>query len=330
MVKRAIDDEPRPGRFVLTASVRAELTAAGWPATGRVVRIPMFGLSQRELQGDTRARSIIDRLFDPDAAMPSPPTTVPDLRGYVRLALAGGFPELARITTDRARGRWLSAYVDQVVRRDVRDAGEDRDPVRLRAYLAAVAASTAGIPNHRTLYESAGINRKTADAYDTLLEMLFVAERVPAWSTDRLARLTRAPKRYLIEPALLGPLTGLDVQGAMRDADVVGRLIDTFVVSQLRAELEVCEPRVSMSHLRLEHGRREIDLLLEAPDGRIVAIEIKAAAAPTRDMARHLAWLRDELGGAFVQGVVFHTGPRGVRLEERVQALPICSIWGSG
>lgn len=329
-VKRAVDDAPRPGRFILTGSVRAELTAAGWPATGRVIRVPMFGLSQRELQGDLKARSLIDRLFDPDTGIPVPPAAVPDLRGYVRLALAGGFPEIARTMPDRARVRWLRAYVDQVVRRDARDAGEDRDPLRLRAYLAALAANTAGTPDHRTLYEAAGIDRKTADAYDTLLELLFVTERVPAWSTNRLAHLTRASKRYLIEPALLGPLTGLDVQGAMRDVDVVGRLIDTFVVAQLRAELEVCEPRVSMSHLRLEHGRREVDLLLEASDGRIVGIEIKATSAPTRDMARHLGWLRDQLGAAFVQGVVFHTGPRSFRLDERIVALPIWAIWARG
>lgn len=84
-----------------------------------------------------------------------------------------------------------------------------------------------------------------------------------------------------------------------------------------------------MAHLRLEHGRREVDLLLEAPDGRIGGVEIKATSAPTRDMARHQGWLRDELGAAFVQGVVFHTGPRAVRLDERIVALPICAIWGT-
>jgi hypothetical protein len=71
-----------------------------------------------------------------------------------------------------------------------------------------------------------------------------------------------------------------------------------------------------------------VDLLLEAPDGRVVGIEIKATSAPTRDMARHLSWLRDELGTTFVQGVLFHTGPRSFRLDDGITAMPICAIWG--
>src|SRR5713226_5532354 len=50
-VKRAVDDDPRPGRFLLTGSVRAEIEAETWPGTGRVVRMPLFGLSEREIEG---------------------------------------------------------------------------------------------------------------------------------------------------------------------------------------------------------------------------------------------------------------------------------------
>lgn len=124
-------------------------------------------------------------------------------------------------------------------------------------------------------------------------------------------------------------LRGLpDVRSALRDADPLGRVIDTFVVSQLRAELAVCRPGVTMFHLRQAHGRREVDVVLEAPDGRVVAVEIKASAAPTREDARHLAWLRDELGKAFVAGVVLHTGPRPFHLDDRIHALPIGGLWG--
>jgi hypothetical protein len=327
-VKRSIDDDPRPGRFLLTGSVRAELSAAGWPATGRVVRIPLFGLCQRELVGAVTARSLIDRLFERDVDTIALPPEPPDIRGYVELALHGGFPEVALQPSARLRMRWLRGYVDQLVQRDSAGSGEERDPRKLRRYLQAIGANSAGTPDHKTLYDAADITRTTAVAYDSVLEALFMTEQVPAWSTNRLARLTRAPKRYLVEPALLGTLTGLDSRGALRDVDVLGRLLDTFVVAQLRAELEACDVFVTMSHMRLEHGRREADLLLEAPDGRVVAVEVKATAAPTRGMARHLTWLREQLGDAFAQGVLFHTGPRPFPLDDRVLALPICALWG--
>jgi predicted AAA+ superfamily ATPase len=72
-VKRAVDDDPRPGRFLLTGSVRAELDAVTWPGTGRVIRVPMFGLTQRELAGLTAGPGFIDRLATADLdAMSSP------------------------------------------------------------------------------------------------------------------------------------------------------------------------------------------------------------------------------------------------------------------
>ena len=52
-VKRAVDADPRPGRFVLTGSVRAELTNQTWPGTGRLTRLAMFGLTEREIVGRT-------------------------------------------------------------------------------------------------------------------------------------------------------------------------------------------------------------------------------------------------------------------------------------
>jgi hypothetical protein len=327
-VKRAVDDEPGPGRFILTGSVRAELSSPGWPATGRVVRVPLWGLCQREVVGAAAGGSMVDLLFSGDVGAVALPAEVLDLRGYLELALRGGFPEVALQRSESLRRRWLAGYIDEVVQRDAAETGEARDPQRLRRYLRAVAANSAGVVEHKTLYDAAGINRLTAVAYDGLLETLFVTEQVPAWTTNRLARITRTAKRYLVEPALLGPLVGIDVRSALRDADQLGRLIDGFVVSQLRTELGVCQPGISMYHLRQAHGRREVDLVLEAPDGRVVALEIKASSAPTADMARHLVWLRDELGETFAAGIVLHTGPRPFRIDERIHALPICSLWG--
>jgi hypothetical protein len=81
-------------------------------------------------------------------------------------------------------------------------------------------------------------------------------------------------------------------------------------------------------HVREKEGRREIDLLAEMAAGDIVALEIKATAAPDPRDARHLTWLRDVVGDRFVAGAVLHTGPRAFRLSDRVLAVPICALWG--
>lgn len=328
-VKRAVDADPAPGRFVLTGSVRAEFSPAGWPATGRVLRVPLWGLCERELTGATAGASLVDVLFAGALDRVVLPDERPDLRGYVDVALRGMFPEVALESSANKRERWLSGYVQQLVRRDAELAGEVRDAQRLARYLRALAVNSAGVVEHKTLYDAAGITRPTAVAYDNLLESLFVTAQLPAWHTNRLTRVTRAPKRYLVDPGLYGPLAGFDARGVLRDVDQLGRLIDTFVVSQLRPELDTARQRATMFHLRQAHGGREVDVVLEAPDGRVVGIEIKAAAAPGPDAPRHLLWMRDQLGDTFVAGVLFHTGPLPYRIGDRVHALPICALWGT-
>lgn len=327
-VKRAIDSAPRPGRFLLTGSVRADLETATWPGTGRVVRVPMYGMTVREQNGDTRGRPLIDRLADGD--IPSALANPPDLRGYVELALRSGFPDPALRMTSDGRMRWLEGYVEQLLTRDATDINPRRDPARLRRYFEAYALNSAGIASEATLLRAAGINGKTAAAYERLLTSLFVVDTTPAWSSNRLRRLSKGSKRYLVDPALLAATVGLDAGAILRDGDLLGRLLDTFVAAQLRAERAICKTRTRLYHLREEHGRHEIDVVAELGGRDLIAFEVKADAAPTSSAGQHLAWLRERLGDRFLHGVVFHTGPAPFALAERITALPICSLWESG
>jgi uncharacterized protein len=326
-VKRAVDEGAEPGRFLLTGSSQADLAVEGWPATGRVVRVVMYGLAEREVEGQVRRPPLVDRLVASGLDGVPEPADPPDVRGYVARALRGSFPETVLAGSDRARRRWLASYLDQVVSRDTEMAGAARDPVRLRRYLRVLAASAGGIPTTATLVGAAGIDRRTAAAYDGLLELLFITERLPAWAASRLSRLVRLPKRYLVDPAFLGPLLGVDARAVLRDNDLLGRLLDNFVVSQLRAEIGASELGPQLFHLRDANGRREIDIVVELADGRVIGIEVKATAAPVPEDARHLRWLRDVTGDKFVAGVVMHTGPRRFRLGEALYALPICTLW---
>lgn len=327
-VKRAVDEGATPGNFVLTGSSQADLTAAGWPATGRLIRVLMYGLIERELERNSSRPPVLDQLVSEGAGGLRVPPDPPDIRGYVARALRGGAPEAALAVSERASRRWLASYIDQLVSRDVSLVGVVRDPMRLRHYLQAVAASTAGIPSAKTLIDAARIERHTASAYDALLEKLLITERVPSWSSNRLNRLIRLPKRYLVDPAFAGPLLGVDARAVLRDGDLLGRLLDSFVMAQLRAECAVSELSPHLFHVRDANGRHEVDILVELGDGRVIGIEVKADAAPGPDAARHLRWLRDAIGGRFALGLVLHTGPRSFRLDESIAAVPICALWG--
>jgi len=145
--------------------------------------------------------------------------------------------------------------------------------------------------------------------------------------TEWRGSLILSPKRYLVDPALLASILRLDVNGVLRDGDLLGRLLDTFVAAQIRAELALAATRPRLYHLRAEQGRHEIDLFGELAGRQVVGIEVKAEAAPDREAARHLAWLRDQLGDRFSAGVILHTGQRTYPLGERILAAPICTLW---
>jgi predicted AAA+ superfamily ATPase len=327
-VKRAVDQDPSPARFLLTGSVRGDIDPETWPGTGRLVRLRMYGLSERELAARISGPTFLEKLRAGDLDAFTLPSDRPDLRGYVELALRGGYPEPALRLSGDAHDAWLAGYLEQLLTRDAEGIAGHRDPLRLRRYFAATALSTAGRPEHKTLYDAAAINRKTAIAYDTLLTNLFVLELLPAWASNRLTRLIKTPKRHLVNPALAGAALGLDPTAVLRDGDLLGRLIESFAVAQIRPELELTSRPPRLYHLRDKEGRHEVDLIVEIAAGDIIAIEIKATAAPSRQDARRLEWLHDELGDRFVAGAVLHTGPGMLRLAERILAVPVCALWG--
>lgn len=324
-VKRAVDESTGPRRFILTGSARGDLEASVWPGTGRLTRIQINGLTVRELGGRSATAPFLDRVLAADELRPAADT--PDLRGYVELMLVSGFPEPALRASAADRALWLESYVDQVVTRDADLVDGGRDPARLRRYFEAYALNTAGVVDDKTLLEAAGINRKTALAYESLLTNLLVIDALPAWTSNRLKRLVLGRKRYIVDPALAAALLRLDATAILRSGDLLGRLLDTFVAAQLRAELALSDSRPRLYHVRQEQGRFEIDILAELGGGAVVGIEVKASAAPTAGDARHLMALRERLGDSFVAGVLFHTGPRAFTLGDRITAAPISALW---
>lgn len=250
------------------------------------------------------------RLTQPDRPRP----------GICRLTGAGflcaATPAGASSATTGARHRWRGSW-------------RRRSPPLLLRYLEAYALHSAGIVEAKSIHEAAGIDKRTAASYESVLENVFVVESLPAWRTNRIKRLTQMPKRYILDAGLMAAILRVDMTAILRDEKLLGRVIDTFVVSQLRGEIEVCATRPRLYHLRDTDNRREADIVAELSGERVLAFEIKASSAATASDARHLAWMRDQLGDRFIGGVVFHTGPHVFPLGDQITALPISAIWAA-
>lgn len=325
VIKLAVDDQPARGRFIVTGSVRGDIDSPTWPGTGRLVRLAMYGLTEREIEHRSDADSWLHHLVATGES--GTHRSDESLRDYVRRALRSGFPDAALFGSARGRGRWLTSYVDQVVTRDAASITPGRDPQRLRAYLTAVALNSAGVVDDTTLWTAAGITKDTARAYDSLLQSLFIIDRLPAWTSNQLKRLTLASKRYLVDSGLFTGILGVTEDDVVLNGDLVGRLLETFVVAQVRAELALMSPSPRMHHLRTGEGRHELDMVLEVGPAALIGIEIKATSTPDPGDAQHLRWFRRELGNQVRATVLLHTGPNTLRFDDGTVAVPISALW---
>jgi len=323
-VKRAVDADPsgKPGRFVITGSVRAAGPRALWPATGRIIRVRMFGLTQGEIENDN-TYSPVEALF---SARPHQYNASSLSRSdYIERIVAGRLPEVLS-REGRARNRWFDAYASHLAEVDAPTvSGSMPKAQKVRAVLDSCAARTALEQNKQATARDADTSHATVDAHLQLLEDLSIIVRVPAWHSRRLQRLNRSPKVHVVDPGLAAHLLNIDAVGLIRDATLVGQLVETFVVSELLPHLEAASERTEMFHYRDRDGH-EVDILLER-QGRIVALEVKSSTGVDRRDARNLLWLRDQLGEDFHRGVVLYTGKFPFSIDDRISALPIGTLW---
>lgn len=262
-VKRSIGSDHSPGRFILTGSVDTTGTPA-WAGTGRLVWVDMHPMTVAERRR-SRGTPLLDRIARGEPLEPAADS--PNLRGYVDAALEGGFPEAALDVSAPVRRRWLQSYIRQVAERDALQLSSGRDPRRLSRYFEAYALNSAGVTDHKTVYSSAGVNRETGVAYARLLSDLRVIDDLPAWSSNRLTRLVKTPKRNLIDSSLLAAVAGATAESVISDGDLLGRLIETFVVAQLRAEAAASDTNARLYHQRDAQGRHEVDVIAELGGG---------------------------------------------------------------
>ena len=191
-----------------------------------------------------------------------------------------------------------------------------------------LAARTAGELVVKNLHDDTGFgSRHTTEAYLGYLQMTYLVLPLPAWSRNLTSKATRRQKVHITDSGLAAHILGKSPQSLARPTDPArGQIIESFAVNEMYRQASWHRSAITLHHFR-DRGGVEIDVVAEAADGRLVAVEIKSGPAVDRSDARHLRWLRDKASDDFVCGVVLHTGERAYRLEDRILALPISCLW---
>lgn len=324
-IKSVVDLDLRPGRFVITGS--SQLSAnrgVSETLAGRIERFELWPFSQGEL--DERREGFLDLLLDGAPGMTGASSLTK--RNYLELASAGGYPEAVLRARTRRVG-WFDSYVETVVEREAPGITTSPRTGELPRLLRLVAARQATVLNVADLARDARLPERSVYRYLEVLEAVFLVRRIPAWSPNLAQREVRAPKIVLTDPGVAVALRGMDVDALARPeiaqgAD--GAVLEGFVVTELIRQLGWSRTRAQLLHYR-DRQLAEVDVIVEAPDGRVAGIEVKSGADIGQREVRHLAKLRDRLGDRFVAGVVLNTGPTALSLGERLTALPISALW---
>ena len=260
------------------------------------------------------------------------------LEDYVREILSSGFPGF-RGQAGRALAMQLEGYLTHVVDRDFAELGHEvRNPVALRRWMTAYAAATATTASLETIRKAALGDtgpppaKTTVLPYRDALQRLWIVDPLPGWlpTNNRLRRLGQQPKHHLADPALAAHLLGVSADALLsasdarpripRDGTLLGALFESLVTQSVRVYAQAADARVY--HLRTKGGEREVDLIVEAPNGRILALEVKLAKTVGDHDVRSLLWLRDALGDDLIDAAVITTGPGAYRRQDGIAVIP--------
>jgi predicted AAA+ superfamily ATPase len=318
-LKLVIDQDRRPGRFLLTGSANLmALPQIADSLAGRVEILTLLPLSHSEL-----ARRPNDFLSQARAQswslIPRPPSQQIDM---IQQVLAGGYPEMQQRATPARRQAWARAYMTTLIERDIQDIAQIDQTSQIPQLLNIAAELSGQLMNLSQIGGQIGMNGKTVDKYLGILEKLFLVRRLPAWSRNELSRLIKAPKIHFLDAGLQSTLTRLTPELVVTQRTRFGATLETWVYAELLKLLSITTETWFLSHYR-DKDQVEVDFVLESPLREIIGIEVKAAASVQLSDFKGLRRLREIAGAQFVTGIVLYDGTHALPFGDGLWAIPL-------
>ena len=308
------------GRFLLTGSANImALPKLSDSLVGRMrvkTLLPFAGCEALGKRGD-----FLERLFNLDFT--NQKTDKTPLNDIMRLAT---FPEISGRQV-RERSEWFDGYLTTMLQRDVRVISELEKIALLPTLLRILAARAGSLMNDASISRDAGLNPVTSKSYRAILQAMFLTFDVQPWYRNIGKRLVKSPKGYLGDTLLLCHLLEWNLDDLRdRRPDVYGHVVENFVATELSKLLTFTNLRARLLHFRTSDNK-EVDFVLERPDGRLAGIEVKSSDTVRSGDFKGLKVLQEVAGDDFVCGIVLYTGRDVVPFGEKLMAVPVGALW---
>ena len=323
-IKLAVDDDRRPGRFLLTGSANLLLLPNVTESlAGRMEIVQLQPLTEAEKVRSAGGfvAALLSATLKPRMAATQSQAgpTLPE-----RLA-AGGYPEPLTRSPVRAR-QWHRQYLRSIIERDVADVAHIRDADQLARLLELLALRSGRLLSISTLANELRLHRESVESYFAVLERLFLLRRLRPWHRNTAKRLIKSPKAHLLDTGLAATLAGLTADAWLTDRHQMGFLLESFVVQQLIAQAAWTDPELRFWHYR-DKDQVEVDVVMTKAN-KVWGIEVKSAMSPSAGDGKGLARLANICGDDFQQGILFYAGPDQLPLpDKRMLAVPLSALW---
>lgn len=314
-VKRAIDRDRTPGRFLLTGSANLLLMKrVSESLAGRASYLTLWPMTRREQHGLGRSGRWEELLATPDAEwrdlLADEPESAEDWRA---LARRGGFPTPSlELTSAEDRAIWFDGYVRTYLERDLQELSAVGDLPDFRRLMRAASLRLGQLVNQTELGRDVTLPQATVHRWLNLLETSYLLVRLPAYAVNRTKRLIKSPKLYWGD-------TGVALHLAS-PGDPGGEHLENLVLGDLLSWRDARVERAELGYWRTAAGE-EVDFVIET-GGKLLPIEIKASARPRLADAVHLRSFRAEYGKQARAGLLLHTGSSLEWLAPDVLAAP--------
>jgi len=321
-IKKAVDEDRRPGRFLLTGSANVlTLSQVSDSLAGRMEVVTLLPLSRAEIR--SKKPTFLRQAFAGKLTKPAEELTG---QALAQAVLSGGYPEMLHRREPRRQQAWARAYVDAIMQRDVRDIANVEKLDQMPRLLQMLAHHSGQLTNFTQIGGQLGLDDKTTRKYVGILEQLFLVHRLEPWFHNRLKRLVKTPKLHFIDSGLLAATLGATAERIAKDRSLLGPLLETFAFSEVMKQGAWLDEACTFHHYR-DKDQDEVDIVVESNTGAVLGIEVKAAATVNAGDFKGLRKLADATGEDFKLGVVLYDGDKAVAFGDHLFAAPISSVW---
>ena len=236
------------------------------------------------------------------------------------------FPEIADRNA-KQRSIWFDGYLTTILQRDVKQIAELEKISSLPNLLRILATRAGNLLNDADIARDMGLNPVTSRFYRKILKMMFLNFDVEPWFRTIGKRLVKAPKGFLTDTLMLCHMLDLNLEDMEKNKpDLFGHVLENFVATELTKLLTFSDTKAKLLHFRTSDGK-EVDFILERPDGSVFAIEIKKSESVNIHDFKGIQAMAELTTKEFIGGVVLYSGKEVVPFGKSFWAVPLHILW---